>query len=126
MNVLTDGVEASLSLYCYHGDVADVPRLASLPFQLFGLDMVQGAANWGLLEGWARVKGLGLGIVDARNVRLESEEELARSIERGVKAAGADNLHVSPTCGLEFLPRDKARAKLELLARAVRAQEVKV
>jgi 5-methyltetrahydropteroyltriglutamate--homocysteine methyltransferase len=126
MNVLTDGVEARLSLYCYHGDVADVPRLASLPFQLFGLDMVQGPANWGLLEGWARVKSLGLGVVDARNVRLENEEELAKAIERGVQAAGADNLHVSPSCGLEFLPRDEAKAKLELLARVARAQEVNV
>jgi 5-methyltetrahydropteroyltriglutamate--homocysteine methyltransferase len=126
MNVLADGVDARLSLYCYHGDVADVPRLASLPFQLFGLDMVQGAANWGLLEGWARVKSLGLGVVDARNVRLENEEELAKAIERGVEAAGADNLHVSPSCGLEFLPRDEAKAKLELLARVARAQEVKV
>jgi 5-methyltetrahydropteroyltriglutamate--homocysteine methyltransferase len=126
MAALTDGVDAKLSLYCYHGDVADVPRLVSLPFELFGLDMVQGAANWGLLEGWARVKGLGLGIVDARNVRLESEEQLAASIQRAAEAAGADNLHVGPSCGLEFLPRDAARAKLELLARVVHAQEVKV
>jgi 5-methyltetrahydropteroyltriglutamate--homocysteine methyltransferase len=126
MNVLTDGVDARLALYCYHGDVADVPRFASLPFQLFGLDMVQGAANWGLLDGWARVKGLGLGVVDARNVRLEKEEELGEAIARGVRAAGAENLHVSPSCGLEFLPRDEAKTKLELLARVARAQEVKV
>jgi 5-methyltetrahydropteroyltriglutamate--homocysteine methyltransferase len=126
MDVLTDGVGARLSLYCYHGDVADVPRLVSLPFQLFGLDMVQGPANWGLLDGWARVKALGLGIADARNVRLETEDELAAAIERGVKAVGPQNLHVSPSCGLEFLPRDSARAKLDLLARVVHSQEVKV
>jgi len=126
MNVLVEGVPGRVSLYCYHGDVADVPRLLSLPFHLFGLDMVQGAANWGLLEGWARVKGLGLGIVDARNVRLEREDELAGAIARAAAAAGPENLHVSPSCGLEFLPRDSARAKLELLARVVRSQEVKV
>jgi 5-methyltetrahydropteroyltriglutamate--homocysteine methyltransferase len=126
MSVLTDGVEARLSLYCYHGDVADLPDLLALPFQLFGLDMVQGSANWRLVESWPAGKGLGLGIVDARNVRLESERNLAQAIERAARAAGAENLHVSPSCGLEFLPHDSARAKLELLARVVHSQEVKV
>ena len=59
-------------------------------------------------------------------MRLETEDELAAAIERGLNAAGAENLHLSPSCGLEFLPRDSARAKLELLARVVHAQEVKV
>jgi 5-methyltetrahydropteroyltriglutamate--homocysteine methyltransferase len=126
MAVLTDGVEARLSLYCYHGDVADLPGLLELPFHLFGLDLVQGPANWTLLERWTRGKALGLGVVDARNVRLESEQSLAEQIARGAEAAGVDNLHVSPSCGLEFLPRDAARAKLELLSRVVHAQEVKV
>src|SRR5438105_11130240 len=127
MNILPAGLKGQrLSLYCDPGAVADVPRLLSLPFDLFGLDMVQGPANWGLLEGWARVKGLGLGLVDARNVRLESESELAQAVERAAAAVGTENLHVNPSCGLEFLPRDAARAKLELVARVAHAQGVGV
>lgn len=124
MEVLTEGVEAPLSLYTYHGSADDVPGLFELPFQLFGFDFVQGETNFRLLEVWPKGKGLGFGIVDARNVRLEEEAELARLLARAAAAAGPDSVHVSPSCGLEFLPRDVARRKLELVARVAHAQGV--
>lgn len=123
MRVLTDGVSTALSLYIYHGDAADVPGLFDLPFALFGLDFVQGDAGWRLLDSWPQGKNLGLGIVDARNVRMENEQELAATIARARRAVGDGALHVSPSCGLEFLPRGIARRKLELLARATRLDE---
>jgi 5-methyltetrahydropteroyltriglutamate--homocysteine methyltransferase len=126
MSVLTEGVSTALSLYIYHGDAADVPGLFDLPFALFGLDFVQGEASWRLLDSWPQGKGLGLGIVDARNVRMENEHELAAIIARVRSVVGDGDLHVSPSCGLEFLPRDTARRKLELLARATHRQEEKV
>jgi len=124
MAALTEGVEARLSLYLYHGSAVDVPGLFELPFSLLGLDMVQGAANWKLLSEWPAEKGIGLGLVDARNVRQEEESELAPGVRQALAAAA--EVHVSPSCGLEFLPRDSARAKLELVARIVRSLEVRV
>jgi 5-methyltetrahydropteroyltriglutamate--homocysteine methyltransferase len=126
MDVLADGVDAPLSLYTYHGDAADVPGLLELPFQLFGFDFLQGPANWDLLEGWPRGKGLGFGIVDARNVRMEDVSQLVEQIGRAAAVTGESPLHVSPSCGLEFLPRETARRKLELVARATHAQGVTV
>jgi 5-methyltetrahydropteroyltriglutamate--homocysteine methyltransferase len=122
MKALTEGVEAELSLYIYHGHAADIPGLLELPFALFGLDFVQGGANWRLLESWPRGTGLGMGIVDARNVHLEDRRELAASIARARDAVGEGDLHVSPSCGLEFLPRDVARRKLDLLAQVVKSE----
>ncbi len=118
MAILTEGVSAPLALYTYHGSAADVPGLFELPFDLFGFDVVQGEANWRLLGSWPQGKALGLGVVDARNVRMEDERWLAERVARAVEAAGADRVHVGPSCGLEFLPRDVARRKLELVARA--------
>jgi 5-methyltetrahydropteroyltriglutamate--homocysteine methyltransferase len=126
MEVLTEKIEARLSLYTYHGDVADVPELLELPFGLFGFDFVQGPANWRLLDNWPTGKGLGLGIVDARNVRMEDVSDLTEQVNRAAAAVGEDLLHVSPSCGLEFLPRATARRKLELVARATHAQGVTV
>jgi 5-methyltetrahydropteroyltriglutamate--homocysteine methyltransferase len=126
MAVLTEGVDAPLSLYTYHGDVADVPQLLELPFRLFGFDFVQGPANWELLREWPQEKGLGLGIVDARNVRLEEIGSLVEQVGRAVALTGEGLIHVSPSCGLEFLPRETARRKLELVARATHAQGVTV
>jgi 5-methyltetrahydropteroyltriglutamate--homocysteine methyltransferase len=126
MAVLTEGLDAPLSLYTYHGDVADVPQFLELPFRLFGFDFVQGPENWELLNEWPREKGLGLGIVDARNVRLEEIGGLVEQVGKAVALTGEGVIHVSPSCGLEFLPRETARRKLELVARATHAQGVTV
>jgi 5-methyltetrahydropteroyltriglutamate--homocysteine methyltransferase len=123
MERLVDGVPGRVSLAIYHGSAADVPGLFELPFSLLALDFVQGEANWELLDRWPAGLGLGLGVVDARNVRMETEEDVARAIVRAREAMGGQTggaeLHVSPSCGLEFLPRDAARRKLELLGRVV-------
>jgi 5-methyltetrahydropteroyltriglutamate--homocysteine methyltransferase len=118
MRTLVDGVPGRLSLYVYHGDLADAPGLLELPFALIGLDFVQGEANWELLDRWPSGKGLGLGLIDARNVRMEDPRALADAIASARGAIGDGEIHVSPSCGLEFLPRDVARRKLELTARA--------
>jgi 5-methyltetrahydropteroyltriglutamate--homocysteine methyltransferase len=119
MDVLTAGVRGGtsrLSLYVYHGDLADqTPSdIAALPFELVGLDLVQGAAGWRLVEEWPADKALGAGIVDARNVRMEVRDDLLRQLER--LPSQVEEVHLSPSCGLEFLPRDTARRKLELIA----------
>lgn len=119
-----DGVPGRLSLAVYHGSARDVPDLFRLPFSLLSLDFVQGADDWTLLDGWPAGVGLGLGIVDARNVRMEDAGELAETVRQVRAATGVSELHVHPSCGLEFLPRERARRKLALLARAVRGAEV--
>jgi 5-methyltetrahydropteroyltriglutamate--homocysteine methyltransferase len=103
-----------------------VPGLFELPFQLFGFDFVQGPGNWRLLEAWSPGKALGLGIVDARNVRMEDTSRVTEQVNRAAAVTGETLLHVSPSCGLEFLPRETARRKLELVARATHAQGVTV
>lgn len=128
MGVLTDGVNAPLSLYLYHGSAADLPGLRALPFKLIGLDMVQGEANWRLLESWPAEKNLGLGLIDARNVRLEDADQLRDQLRTAAAAVadGAGEIHLSPSCGLEFLPREVALAKIELVAAAARRERVSV
>ena len=123
MAILTDGVASPLALRLYHGSAEDLPEILDLPFRLIGLDLVQGAGSWTLLDRWNPSVGLDLGIVDARNVRLEAPELLTRQVGRGRAVLGPGTmLHVSPSCGLEFLPRDVARRKLELVAVAAHAE----
>jgi methionine synthase II (cobalamin-independent) len=55
---------------------------------------------------------------------MEDEGLLAEQVARAVAVAGEDQVHVSPSCGLEFLPRETARRKLELVARITQAQGV--
>jgi methionine synthase II (cobalamin-independent) len=65
-------------------------------------------------------KALQAGIVDARNTALESTTDLLVTVEPLSDTLG-DRLTVCPSAGLEFLPREKAKAKLERLVEAAKA-----
>jgi 5-methyltetrahydropteroyltriglutamate--homocysteine methyltransferase len=61
---------------------------------------------------------LGLGIVDARNTRLESTDQLRETLARVADRQGAERLVATTSAGLEFLPRERAQEKLARLAQA--------
>ena len=101
----------------YFGDAKRLGAdLFRLPVAGFHLDLVAGPENRELLKEWPSDRRLQAGILDARNTRLESEADLHEEIERLTGLVG-DDLRLAPSCGLEFLPREKARAKLGLLGR---------
>jgi 5-methyltetrahydropteroyltriglutamate--homocysteine methyltransferase len=68
-------------------------------------------------------KKLGLGIVDARNTRLESAEQISEAIKRVSELVPSDRLYVNPSCGLEYLPRETAFEKLKAMVEGVRRAE---
>jgi 5-methyltetrahydropteroyltriglutamate--homocysteine methyltransferase len=82
-----------------------------------------GAANEQVLQRSPFTKKLGLGIVDARNTRLETVEQIAERIKSLSHGVSPDHIHVSPSAGLEFLPREVAQEKLRRLSQAVREAE---
>jgi 5-methyltetrahydropteroyltriglutamate--homocysteine methyltransferase len=121
---LVDGLTTETALHLYFGDADGIyPQILDLPFDLIGLDFVMGAANESLLRRTPFTKKLGLGIVDARNTRLESPEQIAERIRRLGDGVAPDEIHVSPSAGLEFLPREVAQEKLRRLAEGVRQAE---
>jgi 5-methyltetrahydropteroyltriglutamate--homocysteine methyltransferase len=61
---------------------------------------------------------LGLGVVDARNTRLESADALRDVLGPVADRQGLDRLVATTSAGLEFLPRDRAQQKLARLAQA--------
>jgi 5-methyltetrahydropteroyltriglutamate--homocysteine methyltransferase len=119
--VITSELEARTILATYFDDAKRLgPQLFDLPVDGFGLDLVAGAENEVLVRDVPPEKFLQAGIVDGRNTKLEDAEDLARAIVWLSSLVGPDCLMVSPSCGLEFLPREKARAKLHRLSEAVR------
>lgn len=121
---VVEGVNAEFALYTFFADASKVwDELMELPVKIVGLDFCSGEENRNaeLVErGFPQGKFLGFGIVDARNIKPEPVDELAKCIEWAANLVGDERLHVSPNCGLEFLPRADAKRKLETLAAAVR------
>ena len=126
MSCLVDGVTVKTALYAYFGDISGIAsEFLALPFDVIGLDFVMGAANLDLLNGFPDDKELGLGVIDARNTKLESVDEIVAQITRVGGSVSPDRIQVSPSCGLEFLPRANAYDKLVRMVEGVaKAREV--
>ncbi len=122
MERLTLGVKTKTALYTYFGDVAGIARdFLSLPFQVFGLDFVMGPRNYEAVRELPSDRELGLGAIDARNTRLESIEEINAAVERVAPWVPLERIYLNPSAGLEFLPRENARAKVRRMTEAVAA-----
>ena len=122
---ILEGVDTETALYTWFGDANGIlPQLMELPVDVIGLDFVWGPGNWEALKRTVFTKTLGFGIVDARNTKMESAEDIVEQIRRVGKFVPAERLYVNPSCGLEYLPREAAFEKLKRLVEGVRAAEV--
>jgi 5-methyltetrahydropteroyltriglutamate--homocysteine methyltransferase len=123
---MMEGVAVEAHLYTWFGDIEGLfPHIMELPFSAIGLDFVMGPANYEIIRRARFAKKLGLGIVDARNTRLETVEQIVERIRRVSDVVARESIYVNPSCGLEYLPREAAQAKLACMVAGVRrAQEV--
>ena len=126
MERLTQGLNPTLALYTYFDDISGVyPAFLKLPFQVFGLDYVMGKANWDVVVDVPSDVSLGLGVVNARNTRMETDEEIGDALRRIAPIVPLERLSINPNCGLEFLPRETAYQKLvRMVEGAKKALEV--
>jgi 5-methyltetrahydropteroyltriglutamate--homocysteine methyltransferase len=120
--IRSNKASAALTLFTYFGDVRTIYEdLLDAPADVLGLDLVQGAATWPAVLKHGSTKPLILGLIDARNTK---EEDPAAVAKKALELHGAVDLkssYLSPSNGLEFLPRDRARKKLRILRAAADA-----
>ena len=118
------GRKVNLHLYVYFHDSAPLfGKLVSLPVDGVGLDFTYNPKLADLVAREGSPVPLGLGLVDGRNTKLERPEEAAREIARMLPRIAGERAWIGPSCGLEYLPRDRAQAKLELLGKIRSAVE---
>ncbi len=108
---------AALTLFTYFGDVAKIYEdLVDCPADAIGLDLVQGAATWPRIAKHGSEKPLILGLIDARNTKKEVPGEVAKRVLELKDRVDLKTTYLSPSNGLEFLPRERAREKLRILS----------
>ena len=119
--LITSELKSETILATYFGDAKRLgPELYDIRVSGYGFDLISGPENMQLIGELPAEKRVQAGIVDARNTKLEDAESLARQIEELCTVVGEKCLRVSPSAGLEFLPREKAQAKLERLVSAAK------
>ena len=107
---------AQLALVLYFGDPAPIyDHLQTLPVDLLGLDFTYNPDLVDRVASNGTARTLVLGLVDGRNTRLEDPAAMARQLEKLARGADLNRAYLSPSCGLEYLPRDRARQKLRHL-----------
>jgi 5-methyltetrahydropteroyltriglutamate--homocysteine methyltransferase len=109
----------TLVTYFFPADTV-LESLASFPVAAIAIDVrSRDTTAYERLDAF-RTQRVVLGVVDARNTRLETADEVARYAERALKLVPQDRLVLATTTSLEYLPRDVARAKLTALVEGAR------
>ncbi len=118
---LARGQSARLALHLtmFPAD-AVAERLGELPVAQVGIDLRSRPTR--ALERVALSQGqtLVIGVVNARNTKLETADEVARLIDAAARRVGRARIWIAPTTSLEYLPHDVARAKLRALVEGAR------
>lgn len=121
---LLDGVAVPAWIALYMGSATRLlDQIPAWPFAGAWVDCVSDRSALDRLaeRPFADGKLLGLGIADGRNTRLETVESLVADMRRVAARTPAERLFVTTSAGLEFLPRDRARQKLDRLVEGARA-----
>lgn len=110
--------DSQLNLHVYFGDSSPLyDKFQELPVETLGLDFTYSSNLVDKIEENGSDKKLGLGLIDARNTKMEKKDEIISVIERITPKIREDELYLNPSCGLEFLPRKRAFEKLEKIVK---------
>ena len=108
-----DNNHPSILMALYFGNAAPlVDKLALLSVEGICFDFTYSPGLDDALAGFP--KDVGLGIIDGRNTMMENSHEMKLKAEAIIKKAASENVYITSSCGLEYLPRNRAYDKLKL------------
>ena len=119
LRIAAAGVDIAVQTFFFPADRI-LEFLASFPVAQIGLDIRSRDTTVLRRLDVFKDKTVVLGVVDARNTRLETTGEVASLIQEALKLVPEDRLWVAPTTGLEYLPHDIASKKLAALVSGAR------
>src|SRR5258705_5907778 len=94
--------------------------IKDLPWTAIGLDLVEAPEAWDLIPEVPAGRTVALGLVDARNTRLEDPAHVAQEVHRARSMRSDLSWQLCPTASLEYLPVDRAAMKVARLTEAAR------
>ncbi len=65
-------------------------------------------------------KKIGLGCIDTKTNTVETKEQVASIIEKGMELVGKENLIADPDCGMRLRSREAAYSKLKVMVETVK------
>jgi 5-methyltetrahydropteroyltriglutamate--homocysteine methyltransferase len=92
-----------------------LPQLADSTADQISIEAAQPRLDLGVLKELAPKKVL-LGVLDLSDAKAETPQAVADRIRAGLKHVSADRLIPAPDCGMKYMPRATAFAKLKALS----------
>jgi 5-methyltetrahydropteroyltriglutamate--homocysteine methyltransferase len=123
-NRLVSGVEAKIALHvCYgnyqlkrlfKGEYGQLfPALLNVCADQLSLEFaVSDGVGLELFKQYPTDKEIVVGVIDVKAMEVETPEIVAWRIRRALEYIPAERMYISPDCGMKFMPRDRAFAKL--------------
>jgi 5-methyltetrahydropteroyltriglutamate--homocysteine methyltransferase len=95
-------------------------ELADTNAEQISIEAAQPKLDLGVLKDLSSKKIM-LGVLDLGNPEIETAEIVAERIRNGLRHVAADRLVVAPDCGMKYMPRHTAFAKLKAMCDAAAA-----
>lgn len=92
-----------------------LPQLADCVADQVSIEAAQPRLDLGILKDLGP-KTILLGVIDLGSPEVETAQEVAARIRRGLEHLPPERLVPAPDCGMKYLPRERAFAKLKALA----------
>jgi len=134
LNCALDGVTGTTAVHICFGYAAIIherpsgysflPELAQCSCRQVSIETAQSNLDCSALGALAG-KTILVGVLDLSSLQPETPEQVAERIRRALPFVEASKVVVAPDCGMKYLPRDVAFAKLQAMvegARIVRAE----
>ncbi|MBS0246526.1 MAG: 5-methyltetrahydropteroyltriglutamate--homocysteine methyltransferase [Proteobacteria bacterium] len=129
LNAALDGVKGTTAVHICFGYAAIIhvrpegysflPELANTPVQQVSIETAQSKLDCKVLETLPG-KTIILGVLDLSDPSIEAPETVAARIRRALPYVPAERLVIAPDCGLKYLPRPVAFAKMQAMFEGTR------
>jgi 5-methyltetrahydropteroyltriglutamate--homocysteine methyltransferase len=96
-----------------------LPELAQCSCRQVSLETAQSKLDCSALQG-LEGKRLMVGCIDLSDPEVESPETVVERIERALPYVKPENVILAPDCGMKYLPRATATAKLKAMVEGAR------
>jgi 5-methyltetrahydropteroyltriglutamate--homocysteine methyltransferase len=124
-----DGVDGTTAVHICFGYAAIIhdrpsgysflPEMAACSCDAISIETAQSGLDCSVLAELPGKKIM-LGVVDLGDHTVETPEIVADRVRRALPYVPAENLIVAPDCGMKYLPRDVALAKMQAMAGGAR------
>jgi 5-methyltetrahydropteroyltriglutamate--homocysteine methyltransferase len=129
LNRALEGVTGTVAVHICFGYAAIIhqrpsgysflPELAECSCAQVSIETAQSRLDCSVL-GTLRNKKILLGVLDLSDMNPETPEQVAARIRRALPYVDARNVIVAPDCGMKYLPREVADAKLRAMVEGAR------